>query len=330
MRNTANDRAALRLALHSAVLLICLALPALSMAQSESSNEQQAGTHFERGVELYGEGNLDAALVEFERAYELVPTYRVLYNLGQLQAERNEYVAALELFEKYLAEGDAEIPAARKAETNAEIAKLRARVAELWVDTDVAGAQLFVNDKLVGALPLWEDILINPGVCHLRVEKDGQRAATRTVKVASGDKLRIEMPLEDAAQAPEAARADTAHAAETSASYKPFWLSSAAALAVGGSALTFGLLTRAADRDLSNELARFPVREAELADQRSKVKTYAGLTDGFAAAAAVTVGVALYFLIAPPQAPARARDVASGKSLHVLPGPGGVSLLGRF
>ncbi|HEY6878316.1 MAG TPA: hypothetical protein VI299_09860, partial [Polyangiales bacterium] len=300
-------RAALLLLHHGAVLWLCLALPTLGAAQAEFSAERkrQAGEHFERGIELYSEGNLDAALVSFERAYELAPSYRVLFNLGQIQAERHEYAAALELFEKYLADGDSWISAERKDETNEEIRKLRERVAELWVESDVDDAQLFVDDKLVATLPLSANLLINPGVARLRVEKDGRRSATRSIKVTSGERLSVEMPLGDSAQTlPEAG--DEAPSPATPAkvaSYRPFWLSSAAALVAGGTALTLGLLTRAADRELSHELASFQPRPTDVDAQRSKVKTFAGLTDGFAAASLVGVGLAVYFLIAPPERP---------------------------
>lgn len=327
-------RAALFLLRHSAALLFCLALPTLSAAQSEFSAErkQKASEHFDRGVELYSEGNLDAALVAFERAYELAPTYHVLYNLGQIQAERHEYVAALELFEKYLADGDSSISAERKAQTREEVSKLRERVAELWVDTNVEDAQLFVDDKLVGSLPLSQNVLVNPGVSRLRVEKDGYRTATRSVKVTSGERLSVEVLLGEPTHKPEA-RDDGPTQAPTpdkTASYRPFWISSAAAVLAGGTALTFGLLTRAADRDLTSELGNFPLRASNVDAQRSKIKMYAGLTDGFGAATVVAVGFAMYFLIAPPERPTRARDVALHRSLHVLPSPGGMALFGRF
>ncbi|HEY6877109.1 MAG TPA: PEGA domain-containing protein [Polyangiales bacterium] len=333
MTCTFHRRAALLLLHYGAAMLLCLALPTLSAAQAEFSAERkrQAGEHFERGIELYSEGNLDAALVAFERAYELAPSYRVLFNLGQIQAERHQYAAALELFEKYLADGDSWISDERKEETNEEIRKLRERVAELWVESDADGAQLFVDDKLVATLPLSENVLINPGLASLRVEKDGYRPATRSIKVTSGERLSVEIPLGEPAQAPDTqGEGPVSSAPAAAASYRPFWLSSAAALVAGGTALTFGLLTRAADHELTHKLEAFPFRATEVDAQRSKVKTYAGVTDGFAAATLVGVGLAVYFLIAPPERPTRARQLANGKLLRVLPSPGGVALFGRF
>src|SRR5688572_22988168 len=81
---------------------------------AQVSPQATAAEHFERGIELYQEGSLDAALVEFERAYESVPDYRVLYNLAQVQTQRGEYVEAIVLFERYLREGGAGIDTERR------------------------------------------------------------------------------------------------------------------------------------------------------------------------------------------------------------------------
>jgi tetratricopeptide (TPR) repeat protein len=77
-------RSALALAL--AALLSC-AVTARADAPLEPDTSE-ARMRFTRGVKLYHEGSYDAALAEFTKAYRLAPNYRVLYNLAQVQAER--------------------------------------------------------------------------------------------------------------------------------------------------------------------------------------------------------------------------------------------------
>ena len=48
-----------------------------------ASKSDEASQHFRSGVAFYKDHDFAAALVEFKRAYELVPNYGVLYNLGQ-------------------------------------------------------------------------------------------------------------------------------------------------------------------------------------------------------------------------------------------------------
>lgn len=298
-------------------------------AQPASELEQRASAHFDRGVELYEDGSLDAALVEFERAYELVPSYRLLYNLGQIQAERHNYAAALGHFQRYLQQGGVELPESRRKEVEEQLEKLRERVGELWVTTDVAQATLFVDDELSATLPLQRAIPIDAGVSRLRLESPGHRSVTRVLKVAGGDQLRLSLPLGAPIEASEdGASADDGAVAV--ANYRPAWIVAASALALGGATLTFGLLARTADRSVERELDRFPVRSEQLDEQRGRLKTFAGLTDGFAITTAIAVAVAAYLAIDPPKSKARARDLTLRRSLRVLASGRGVALHGDF
>ena len=109
----------------AAVLAIALATLAGStaLAQSPRGSEAQklddAQRRFQRGVELYKEGDFGGALVEFKRAYELVPSYKILYNLGQVSYQRHDYASALRYFRQYLGEGDQAIAVDRQAQVAA-------------------------------------------------------------------------------------------------------------------------------------------------------------------------------------------------------------------
>src|SRR6478736_4312569 len=97
----------------------------------------EAATRYNRGRELYVEENFPAALVEFRKSYELTNEYRVLYNIGQVCFQMQDYVCGLRSFERYLQEGGASIPQQRREEVNADIEKLRARVGYLKIVANV-------------------------------------------------------------------------------------------------------------------------------------------------------------------------------------------------
>lgn len=297
-------------------LLVVLGMSGRVAAEgSLAEREAQASERFDRGVALYAEGNLDAALVQLERAYELVPNYRILYNLAQIQAERHEYVAALSLYERYLADGGDEVPAARRTESIEQIKVLRDSIVPLWVETDVAGAKLFVDDEAVADLPLSEPVSVDSGVRHLRVERPGYAPAFRKLKVAGGDQPRLSIPLlklagDSESAVPLAGRSDSAPSVPN---YKPLWIATASTLALGSATLTFGLLARGANRELDRELDRFPARPDVLHNDRATVRTYAGLSDGFGIASLLSLGVSLYLLIVPPkQRAGGSKDLARG------------------
>ena len=62
----------------------------------------EAKSRFDRGLELYNEGEYPLALIEFTRAYELVPNYRVLYNIGQVGIQLGQYANARRALEEAL------------------------------------------------------------------------------------------------------------------------------------------------------------------------------------------------------------------------------------
>ena len=129
---------------------------ARSRPTPEPGSEQlrEARTRFQRGIELYEEGDMDAALVELRRAYELAPSYKLLFNIGQVQLQKSDYASALDSFERYLAQGGDNISRKRRGELEPLVQKLRQRVAEVTVTVDVAGAEVLVDDLPRGTAPL--------------------------------------------------------------------------------------------------------------------------------------------------------------------------------
>src|ERR1700754_3957554 len=71
-------------------------------AAGESLEVVQARKHFSQGLKLYKEGDFDAALVQFERAYAVKPNYKVLYNIAQSYFELRQYVEARDGLTRYL------------------------------------------------------------------------------------------------------------------------------------------------------------------------------------------------------------------------------------
>ena len=60
-------------------------------AQVQPADVEEARRRFDRGVKLYSEGDFTLAVIEFERAYELVANYRVLYNIGHVSIQLRQH-----------------------------------------------------------------------------------------------------------------------------------------------------------------------------------------------------------------------------------------------
>jgi hypothetical protein len=111
-------------------------------------------------------------------------------------------------------------------------------------------------------------------------------------------------------------------------SMTPFWISFGATVALGCTAGVFGALALNANHDLDQALSTFPTDQQSVDAARSKVRTMAALTDGFAAASIVAAGTAVYFLISPPEH----TELAPANGLHarLTPTPTGLSMSGTF
>ena len=289
-------------------------------ASAQSAAEQAATADFEKGVELYRSGNLDAALAQFERAYSVSPNYRLLYNIGQVQAQLGQFVSAIRSFEQYLSRGGDEVEPARRANIAAEIDRMGKLIARLTIETNVAGAEIFVDDQRVGEAPLKEAIPVNVGQRVVRLQKKGYESVTKKIQVAGEEKAVMMIQLDPVG--PAAVR--TSQEAKPTYSYTPFWVSAGATTALAGAAVTFGILTNTANNNLDTELDRLPADPRRVDQERSRVKTFAALTDGFGAGAIVGAAFAVYFLVAPPTArepslgwgPIRLQASASGAGLE--------------
>ncbi len=76
--------------------------PAAPAAVAASTNDQEARASFAAGKAAYDNGDYAAALVQFERAYELSHRSLLLYNLGLAHDRLQHEQRALESYEAYL------------------------------------------------------------------------------------------------------------------------------------------------------------------------------------------------------------------------------------
>jgi hypothetical protein len=269
----------------------------------------EARRRFQLGVKLYMDGSFDAALAEFNKAYELAPNYRLLFNLAQVQVQRHDNVAALRLFNQYLEQGGSKIPPARRKQLERELIEVKARVAELWVRANVAGAELLIDGASVGRLPLKVGVPVSSGVRHIQLRKTGYETATRNITIAGNETLHVRMLMQVQEPVPSALAPPTRQKLETprpqpapvlasSANARtPEWVGLVSSGLLAGGAVTFALLTRTADDKLDAELNRFPPDSTRLEAARAAVRRNALLTDSFTAAALLTCGISLYFLL---------------------------------
>jgi hypothetical protein len=297
--------------------------PARALAQSsprdgDDSKLIEAQRRFHRGIDLYKNGDFAAAQVEFTRAYELVPNYRILYNLGQVTYQRHDHAAALRYFRQYLADGVDQISAERRHEVTGYVADLEQRIGRLQIETPEAGAEVFVDDVLVGKTPLRALVAVNGGPRKVDVVASSGDHQTRQVDVGSGEIVRVPFPrltlVAPAPPRPAAIAVTTTPApsqavpsivATPSPSAKPSrsfpWKSwTLTGLLAGGAAAT-GTIALSAKRDLDTQLSRFPTDDVEVDYDKRRTRGFALATDGLLIGTAIMTAVSLYLTVRDPK-----------------------------
>jgi hypothetical protein len=291
-------------------------------APPSEATVSEASQHFTKGVQLFKEWSS-----EFRRAYQLAPSYRVLYNIAQVNYELHNYVEALKGFRQYMSEGGSEIPKDRQTQVEAEIRKLEGRVGYLEVTANVVGVQVSVDEVPVGTLPLRSPILVNPGVRRVSASKSGYLMTARNVTITGGDHSQVQLEMNEITQVRVVREEVKVRAPERPRT--AMWISLAATGALGATSGIFAIMANSAKKDFENELATYPTTKEQIDKARDKASLYGGLADGFAVGAIVAGGATLFFALSHPSS-SSAASAPPPKRIAFAPTLGGVVAVGEF
>jgi hypothetical protein len=173
--------------------------PVDTAAVSGQTRLQQARERRQRALQLYDEGAFDLSLVELRRAYELAPTYRLLYDIALLSLLVSDYAGAMDAFERYSREGGEAITTARRAAVEDKLRQLAAQVVVVDVRVNIDGARVFVDDRSQGISPLPAPLRMNAGFRRISAQAKGRLPDTRGIELRPGDQATIELSLATAA-----------------------------------------------------------------------------------------------------------------------------------
>jgi hypothetical protein len=186
-------------------ILPALAALLITPALRAQSGDDAARDAYNQGRRYFDEGDYLKAADEFRRAYDLMPSWKIRYNIGQCEAAAKRYGLAIEAFEAYLVEGGDELTPDREEMVAKEIESLRARIGGIELKAP-AGAEVIVDGALRGTTPLPGLLRINAGIVQKLVLKKGDEILmSRDVRVGSGETLVVEyVPETSATPAPVA------------------------------------------------------------------------------------------------------------------------------
>ena len=174
-------RTGLCLGLVLTTLLAGTALADGDPAQLPDPDTQSARRHFDRGASLYDQAHYGAAVREFEAAKRVKPLAAFEFNIARCRDRLEEWSAAADGYERYLAA----VPnAPEAAELRSRIAELRARVGGLVVATP-PGSPRAIEDSpsIVGRWWFWTAlgaVVVASLAIGIAASSGGQHAAIPT------------------------------------------------------------------------------------------------------------------------------------------------------
>jgi len=264
---------------------------------SEPASTREMKEHFKRGVELFDEADYKLALIEFERAYSLSSSYKILYNIGQVQSQLGQYANAFRSLERYLAEGGDRVSADRRAEVERDKATLKSRTALLTV-RGTNGADISMDGEPLGKTPI-TSLRVNAGEHRIVSRKAEFVAQEQHVVFAGGDVAQLDFSLV-AVPVQLSQRPDRRPAA---------WVTWAGAGVLGAGAAVTGLMALNSASELKSMRDTVGSSAADRANEADKARTLSIVSDVLLGAAVVTGGIALYLTFKKPSAEQSARNV---------------------
>ena len=326
---------------------LMIGMPARAHAQQppDKAAQSEASTHFNKGTAAYAAKDLPLALTEFNRAYELAPNFRVLYNIAKIQTEQKEWSAAARTYDKYLAEGGAQISVPRKAEVTDELRKIAGHVAQVTIRASTDGVDVSLDGVAVGKTPLASGLTMNAGAHKIAGTKEGRTPAQQTIEVVGGvaQTVSLELPEAAAAGVPVAASVPTRAATTTATPPRPenrtvmyVGIGATGALALGTA--VFGVLALGASSTYDDKLNTFGVTHAELDDKQGTARTLVLVTGALGVATVASAAVTVYLVLSGKQQSQKERAPlgvsvergTSASAFELMVGPGSIGAAGAF
>jgi hypothetical protein len=296
--------------------LALLAAPT-SVAHAQSSGSiGEAASHFQRGVQLYGEADYHAALVEFRRAYELAPNPTALYNIGQTYYQLQNYAAALIALRRYVADAGPTAPHRREVEQT--IDTLQSRVGKVAVIGGTAGLDITVDDELIGKTPLDEPILVSIGRRKITALRGGRPVDNRVIEVTAGETKNLVLSAGDEAPPPSSAPGTAPlKPGGGRSSVTTGWIITGS---FGAIAIGTGVAAFLESRSLKSARETFGVSHSDLDSKSSWVTRLSLAADISGALALVAGGITLKYSLSQ----------SSTSESHVAISPTGIHVAGKF
>ena len=293
-------------------LLLSIYSLAVSSEPTEDGNlKERAQSHFSKGEALFESGQYLEAAGAFTLAYETLPHYSVLANIGLSYERAGAFPSAVTYFRKYLA------ALADEGEDNPRIKSLLqetlAKVAEMDISAECLREEcrIYVDSVEQGVSPV--HIIVLPGAHDIQLVSEGSIRVTKKMTVGPGE-TKTYLLSESAVAPPKETRPGLG---------RSFWIATASAAGFGiASGILWGT-TLSTKKDFDN--AESTDEKKPLQKKGEALNVAALVTTGIAGAAVLTATILAGVHLASSK-PAGPDTEENAVSVNVSPGHVGIAV----
>jgi hypothetical protein len=189
------------------VLAVAWLLGVAPKAAADGSREAEA--LIREGVQLRAQGKDERALPLFEKAYQESRTPRTAGQLGLVELAVGYFVDAERYLSEALASPDHPWVAKNLKMLQEQLASAKDKIGELAISGTPAGAEVWINGKRVGQLPLAAPVRLDKGRATVELRAPGYVASSDTLTISGGTREARTYALTREAVAPPPPVAET-------------------------------------------------------------------------------------------------------------------------
>ncbi len=318
----------------AAVLSLLVTSPPAS-AQPKDAREQ-ARALGERGVALLNEGKYADALEALEKADALYHATTITFYMGECNKYLGHLLEARAAYEKVVGDAlppDASGPIrASHEKAKAELAGIGKRIP--WIAIELvpderASANITVDGKVVSGDKIGH-VDVNPGAHHVQAARVSGGSASADVTLKEGENRRVRLEFATSPTGPVVPPPSEPDVEPASDSAHPLRTPGVVVLGIGGAGLVVGAITGLVSISKVNAfkgMCSMGSCPAKFASDGKTANTFATVSDIGFIVGGVGVAAGVTLILWPGK---KTADSAPTTGLALSPGPGSVSLSGRF
>jgi len=172
---------------------LCLFASPAAFADEPQPNKAEAARRFDRGLQLFNEGDNAGALAEFKQTYAIMPNPIVLYNIGLVYAAMGRPVDAVDALSAVV--GAASLSPEQHERAQSTLTDQQARIGRVSVTTVPDGARIDIDGVEVAKTPLAAPLRVAEGSHVIGAVAEGYAHAHKEIVVAGNADASVSFEL---------------------------------------------------------------------------------------------------------------------------------------